>query len=167
MIIKFTNYADGIHELDFHQKSAELGLSKQFFGDVDIYVKMDKSFHQIVLSISVDLHAKLQCDRCTKEYEEDINLEFSSIYLFEQNDKDDDTEVHFLTPDDDKIDIRPDVLDYAELSLPMKKLCDDDCKGICSGCGVDLNENECKCGDEKINPVWTPLLKLKDKSDKK
>jgi len=32
------------------------------------------------------------------------------------------------------------------LSLPMKPLCREDCKGLCPGCGVNLNNEACRCG---------------------
>ena len=31
------------------------------------------------------------------------------------------------------------------LSFPVSVLCKEDCKGICSGCGVNLNHEDCKC----------------------
>ncbi len=32
------------------------------------------------------------------------------------------------------------------LSMPMKPLCREDCKGLCPGCGVNLNNEACRCG---------------------
>jgi len=168
MIIKFTNYAEGIHEIHFAEPAANLGLSEEFVDDVVVNVKMDKSFHQIVLTTNIIYSAKQECDRCTTEYIEEFEQDVKIIYLFEQKEKQtEDTEVHFLDPDEDIIDIRSDVIDFVRLGLPMKKLCDDECKGLCSGCGVNLNEEDCKCDGGDVNPVWAPLLKLKDKSDNK
>jgi uncharacterized protein len=31
------------------------------------------------------------------------------------------------------------------LALPVKVLCSEDCKGICPGCGANLNEEACRC----------------------
>ncbi len=45
----------------------------------------------------------------------------------------------------------------------MKKLCSEDCAGLCTKCGSNLNKNKCNCSEELKNPVWEPLLKLKDK----
>jgi DUF177 domain-containing protein len=45
------------------------------------------------------------------------------------------------------------------VSLPIKTLCDDDCKGLCPKCGVDLNKEKCDCVHEDIDPR---LEKLKD-----
>jgi uncharacterized protein len=31
------------------------------------------------------------------------------------------------------------------LALPTRPLCREDCRGLCSGCGVNLNSEECAC----------------------
>lgn len=43
---------------------------------------------------------------------------------------------------------------------PMKPLCSSYCMGICQGCGVDMNENECRCEDMAQDSRWGPLLGL-------
>jgi uncharacterized protein len=42
--------------------------------------------------------------------------------------------------------------------LPVKMLCSQDCKGICPGCGANLNEEVCGC---KANSRQSPFAKLK------
>jgi Predicted metal-binding, possibly nucleic acid-binding protein len=44
------------------------------------------------------------------------------------------------------------LFDNIILSLPVKLLCSDDCKGICLMCGKDLNEGQCNCEHIEINP---------------
>lgn len=76
---------------------------------------------------------------------------------------DEDTNIHYLSPDQDKIDLSEDVKELTLLALPMKHLCDENCKGLCPKCGKDLNEGPCDCKVDEVHPVWEPLLKLKDK----
>jgi len=45
------------------------------------------------------------------------------------------------------------------LGLPVKVLCGENCKGICPGCGANLNEEVCRC---KIEGRQSPFAKLKD-----
>lgn len=45
----------------------------------------------------------------------------------------------------DKIDLGKIVDDTIIMNMPVKFLCKDDCKGICAGCGVNLNVEPCKC----------------------
>lgn len=50
------------------------------------------------------------------------------------------------------------------LNIPMKPLCSQDCKGICSNCGADLNKISCKCAQKTNDPRWDELRKLKLRS---
>ena len=45
----------------------------------------------------------------------------------------------------DTVDLSKIVDDEIILSTPINFLCSEDCKGICAGCGVNLNQESCKC----------------------
>ena len=47
------------------------------------------------------------------------------------------------------------------LAMPLQPICRGDCLGICSHCGVDLSEAQCRCVDEKIDSPFAALAKLK------
>ena len=164
MIIKYTNFSDGIHNFQLSEPVKNLGLEELFFGNVEVDCRMDKSLHQIVLDCDLTVHSKFECDRCASEYETNLTSHFQISYLFSREKlESDEFNVKYLSPDQEKINIRDDVFEYAELSIPLKKLCRDDCKGLCSHCGVNLNEMKCDCKDEIVNDVWEPLNKLKGK----
>jgi uncharacterized protein len=82
-----------------------------------------------------------------------------------ENSENEKIDVVYLHPETDKINIGEDVRDYALLALPMKKLCSEDCKGLCPKCGKNLNDGSCNCKDEKIDSRWEPLQKLKLKNN--
>ena len=48
-------------------------------------------------------------------------------------------------------------------SLPMKVVCSEDCKGLCQHCGADLNEGDCGCSQENIDPRWAALVDIMEK----
>lgn len=48
--------------------------------------------------------------------------------------------------------------DAAAGMLPMKILCDEDCRGLCAQCGINLNQGECGCQP----PTDSRWEKLKD-----
>jgi uncharacterized protein len=50
-------------------------------------------------------------------------------------------------------DVREDIL----LSLPMVALCSEKCRGLCSGCGVNLNRENCRCQRQDGKNVWKAL----------
>ena len=49
------------------------------------------------------------------------------------------------------------------MNLPSKHLCKDDCKGLCQGCGKNLNSEKCTCSGKNIDPRLAVLKKLLDK----
>ena len=164
MIIKYTNFSDGIHNFQLSEPVKNLGLEELFFGNVDVNCRMDKSAHQIVLDCGLTVYAKLICDRCASEFETNLTSHFQISYLFSREKVESDNyNVKYLSPDQEKINLRDDIYEYAELSLPLKNLCKEDCLGLCSHCGINLNESKCNCKDEIINDVWEPLQKLKGK----
>ena len=46
------------------------------------------------------------------------------------------------------------------MALPMRIVCDDDCKGLCPICGKDLNEEACNCNASTIDPRFESLRSL-------
>jgi len=47
------------------------------------------------------------------------------------------------------------------LSLPLDVTCREDCKGLCSACGQDLNVKECGCERKVGDPRWAALKDIK------
>ncbi len=162
MKIKLNSIPVGIHEIALSKDVRDFGLQAPFFGDADVKVKVDRSEHQIVLSCKFVTQLLLNCDRCLAEYEQKVSGDFTVIYLAERIDEDiDDTNVYELTPDLTYIDLTKDFYDFINLSVPLKHICSEDCKGLCPTCGANLNIETCDCESEKVNPIWEPLLKLK------
>ncbi len=164
MIVKIRNYINGIHNLEFEKNAEAMGLKEPFNGKVKLSTKMDKSSHQIVFDCYLECDSSFECDRCTVEYSEILKSNFELVYIFDEKEThSDNINVNFISPEADKIDLTKDVIEYCKLSIPLKKLCNENCKGLCSICGQNLNEKNCNCKEEKIDPKWEPLLKLKDK----
>ena len=66
--------------------------------------------------------------------------------------------------EDKVIDVEPLATAALLLEFPLVPLCDDECKGLCSTCGANLNEGPCGCepaSDEDDVPP-NPFAVLKD-----
>jgi len=164
MKIKYTTYPDGIHDLDFTETAKDLGLPEPFVGEVKLSCRMDKSSSQIVLTCDAAFSADFICDRCTENFISDLNSNFILVKVFDPELTDpEDSNIEYLPSDVTVIDLKPDLTELLKISLPMKRLCSDDCAGLCPGCGANLNHEKCSCKNEAVNPVWNDLLKIKDK----
>ena len=164
MIIKISNLSDGVHNYNFNDSIKELGLSEPFYDNFTVDVELNKFQNQIILDSEISLKAKFECDRCSNEYSTNLKTKYRMVYLFGQEPDDNDSiDISYLPLEADKIDITKDVRDYVLLAIPMKKLCKEDCKGLCANCGKNLNEGDCNCSKDVIDPRWLPLQELKNK----
>lgn len=166
MKIKFTNYKNGLHQFNFKTDVRELGIEENFSGTVLLGCEMDKSSTQIIFNCELQLKTKYNCDRCTVDFSRDIETSFKIVFFIthsKENSEDDESGIHYLSPDDDKIDLTNDTVENALLTVPMKVLCSEDCKGLCYVCGCNKNKEDCDCKVDKENPVWEKLLNLKGK----
>ncbi len=50
------------------------------------------------------------------------------------------------------------------LSQPLKVLCRDDCRGLCSNCGAHKNTEICSCEETGIDPRWLILDSFKEET---
>lgn len=114
--------------------------------------------------------AKLEtvCDRCLEPVALPIEREFDLFYLPENSQSEAKGEAELFERDldvsfyqDERIDVDELVLEQMELSLPTRILCQEDCRGLCSQCGLNLNFEQCSCQPE-IDPRWQALADLKE-----
>ncbi|AFS78646.1 hypothetical protein DUF177 [Gottschalkia acidurici 9a] len=103
------------------------------------------------------------CARCLTEFSEKIETVISGKIMKKSNQpiEEDDDEI-IIYYDGEELEIEDNIISSILLSLPMKSLCKQDCKGLCDKCGKDLNAGQCDCTKEDIDPR---LAKLKDLFD--
>jgi uncharacterized protein len=111
----------------------------------------------------------LQCARCLKEFILPIVSEFEECFIFlEHASKAEDKELLQDDMDDSflpegGIELRDIIEEQIWLNIPMKPLCHDGCKGLCSICGADLNCGECECDHWQSDPRFVVLHSFKQK----
>jgi uncharacterized protein len=92
------------------------------------------------------------CSRCLQEFEQHLRFKFDEEYL---------STVSVLTgaplpppgleegalaiSGHHELDLHEGIRQYAISHLPIKLLCQPSCRGLCAGCGTNLNEADCLC----------------------
>ncbi|MFC2010845.1 DUF177 domain-containing protein [Chloroflexota bacterium] len=66
----------------------------------------------------------------------------------------------FTITENNILDLTEAIRQYALLTTPMKPLCREDCAGLCSTCGGNLNQAPCNCPTEPVDSRWSKLSKL-------
>jgi uncharacterized protein len=164
MIIKIAGLADGVHRLEFDEPISKVGLEEPFYGNFRLDAELTKTRNQVILNAGLTLNANFDCDRCSTEYNSVIKTSFQMVYIFGRvPEVNEDVNVVYLPPETDKINLSNEMKDYSILAIPMKKLCKEDCKGLCPRCGKDLNEGNCNCSFDETDSRWLPLQDLKNK----
>ena len=107
-------------------------LELKGIGSVTVGIPCDRCLEQVAVKIPYEIEQKLDMKKSDTERVQDLD----------END--------YLTG----MDLDVDRLVYLEvlMSWPLKGLCREDCKGICSRCGKNLNKGSCGCAEEPKDP---------------
>lgn len=113
----------------------------------------------LLLNLSMSTVLDLTCDRCTEPFSQEMSAEFESLLSTELEDEDND-EIILLK--DDALELDELLRDIFIMNMDTKHLCSEDCKGLCPGCGVNLNHEACRCKKE-VDPRLAGLAKFLEK----
>jgi len=102
---------------------------------------------------------ELVCDRCGKAFKSEKSALLDTMLATELEDEENE-EIVLL--EGDELDLDELATTAFILAMDTKNLCSEDCKGLCPGCGVNLNETPCRC-ESKIDPRLAALEQLLDK----
>jgi uncharacterized protein len=109
----------------------------------------------------------LACGRCLESFTLPIQQEVEVFYLpqrpgeGEEEDielKDRDMIVAYYTAG--QVDLGELVREQLYLTLPMKRVCREECRGLCPRCGKNRNHEGCTCPTEETDPRLVPLAGL-------
>lgn len=150
---------------DFWFPDAELRRAGE--GDASVRLVCDGS--RVVFSGEFRVEIERSCDRCLEPYPVTLQGEFSlnltvgppGAVEFERE--------HGCRADEmDTVHLAAEVVDVSDLlvqqlllALPQKNLCRRQCRGLCPGCGADLNQGECACSTRESDSPFSILAKLK------
>ena len=96
------------------------------------------------------------CAKCNKDLLRHATVPVRHILLSHAESEDND---EFLVLDGVRLELDDLVCEDIYLSIPSRFLCKDDCKGLCSICGTDLNFVQCSCS-APTDSRWDSLKDL-------
>ena len=116
-----------------------------------------------VLVMTGELTTRLHgsCDRCAREFERELVIPLE-VVLVERLETDDYDNPWLFELKDGKADLDEILTTAVVLNMDSKLLCSEECKGMCSKCGADLNLGPCGCKPE-LDPRLAVLQQLLDK----
>ncbi len=99
------------------------------------------------------------CDRCMNRFSREKVVELS--FLLAET-LEGESEIVLL--DDGEVDVGDLAYTAFVLNMDTKILCSEDCKGLCPGCGANLNGEPCRC-KKQADPRWAALEQLLHKTE--
>jgi DUF177 domain-containing protein len=130
---------------------------------------IDKDKQQFRLAGTVKTTLELPCSRCLEPFTWPVDAAFDLRYQphtlntgeGEREIEEDDLSTAFY--ENDEIDLGQLMREQFYLSLPMKPLCSEACRGLCPQCGMNLNRGTCDCKPDWHDPRLAALKELRTK----
>jgi uncharacterized protein len=103
----------------------------------------------VVVRGTAETTVDVTCTRCLTEWSQTLSIPLEAVFRVHPDDEDDELPIEA----GGWIDLELVVHDEVALSLPNRPICRDDCLGLCSTCGTDLNVAPCDGhGDDSESP---------------
>ena len=130
-------------------------------------VRLLRTDRGVWVSASLDSQVVCSCSRCLAEYLQPIHMDIEEEFLptIDVN-----TGARLAVPREDDenfyidhnhiLDLSEAVRQYSYMSVPMKPVCRQDCPGLCTQCGANLNDGPCPCDAVLRDSRWGPLLDM-------
>lgn len=143
----------------------------EFLAPVTLRARAQLVGELVEINGTLATRAQFQCGGCLQDYQEDLVSRFDLTFARELPVVEDDEsgEEVELTSDDlgitlfhgDEIDLAESIQEQVAMSLPVRRRCQSDCKGLCSNCGADLNAGDCGCPRTNVSLKFAVLKDFK------
>ena len=110
---------------------------------IHVRVSVNLVGHTLVVQGTLTTAAIFECNRCLKKFEYRLRVD---DFVFSRQARGDET-----------VDLTENIREDIILALPMKRLCANECKGLCPVCGRDLNAGACSCKPPREQHLFSGL----------
>lgn len=137
---------------------------------IELELRLESVLEGVLVTGAADLLVDAECARCLESMQWEEAVEFSELFVYPATDargavvEEPADEDPLPTLEDECIDLEPTLRDTVVLALPMSPLCREDCAGLCSECGVRLDDHPGH-QHESIDPRWAALANLAEPDD--
>jgi len=143
-------------DIDFSGSIKEPGIIETI-GNVVAHLHIGKDLNEIQVSGEIKGKLKLQCSRCLCYFHKKVKLNIELSYLpIEDINKEEKYEIrkdesNISYYKGDELNITEVIQEQLLLNIPIKPLCEENCKGLCPICGANLNIENCDCKKEQVD----------------
>jgi uncharacterized protein len=162
----------GMRDYQIREDITDLDPSLKPLTDLNGNVNLIRTHDGILVRADLHTNVELECSRCLTLFSIPVRFKIEEEFfpLTDIN-----TGARLPLPDDADPAATIDsnhILDLSEvvrqdlmLALPLVPLCRNECKGLCANCGQNLNEADCGCDEQALDPRFAALKQLLDDPD--
>lgn len=113
---------------------------------------------RVMIEGGTNISLTLFCNRCLKELNYPMEITISrevDFNLTEEERTEGLDETNYIIGYN--LDVDTLIYDEVLIGFPMKLLCSEDCKGLCTNCGINLNEKTCDCDTFGYDPRMSKI----------
>jgi len=115
----------------------------------------------LILNAEIKVNLEMICSRCLDTFIYPIDIDIEERFTTNSKSLEDEAIIVF----DDVLDITQIVETSIISTLPIKRVCKENCKGLCQECGCNLNSNTCSCNKEDVDIRFESLRGLFDNKE--
>ena len=128
------------------------------------------SLGEIRVTGQVRVRLQAECDRCLEPAEFPVDSTFELYYRpvaegYGEEKSLDSGEAEMGFYEGDGLELNDVLREFVLLALPMQKLCDENCQGICPVCGQNRNQKECRCQTTAGDDRWAALKEIRKNAE--
>lgn len=149
-------------ELDGHVGFSDtqfLGETYDFPEPLAIKGEIYNNGKSLSLKANVSGYMMTECSRCLKPIKVDVSYDIDELLSRVEDGADPDND-DIIVFEGHEIELDGIAAENFLMNVSGKYLCKVDCKGLCSICGHDLNEGDCGCNHDVIDPRWQALADI-------
>ncbi|MFT3662803.1 MAG: DUF177 domain-containing protein [Gordonia sp. (in: high G+C Gram-positive bacteria)] len=135
-------------------------------GGIDVDLRLESVSEGVLVTGTVRAATEGQCGRCLEPVLGDVDLFLTELFAYPDSETEqttDEEDVFRLV--DDAVDLEQVIIDAVGTELPLSPVCDDECEGLCTECGVRLADAEPDHGHESIDPRWAGLARFTESGE--
>jgi uncharacterized protein len=120
-------------------------------------IRLSRTKEGILVQAQLHVGYTHECARCLEITTSDVAINLEELFTYPAA-----PDSEFNLYDDGVLDLAPLVRAETIISTSQRMLCRPDCKGLCPGCGAQLNHTVCTCDLDSIDPRMAALKQLLD-----
>ena len=152
-LIDLATLQPGLSQVVVETEAGGLGFEpEQWAGAVRGVFDVEKLNERVSVRGRLEATARLECVRCLGAFDLPIVVPFE-VYAeragtgaSRSEERELERDHYMKFHDGRRLDLADEVREMLLLEIPMTPRCREDCRGLCPGCGADLNAGPCGCG---------------------